>query len=174
MKPGRISFFYFFFIFFLFFQKNVYAVDKIEIVPILNLDQLPATFEEEEFSDKIDDDFEKNYKSNENLDLSLEKDKEIYVNLKALDKITAKTSSIKIAIGEKKYFGKLEIKPLKCGITDTEAATDTVAYIQVKDLSSKDNNQVFIFNGWTFASSPTLRSIDHPIYDLWLTSCENI
>ena len=52
--------------------------------------------------------------------------------------------------------------------------SDTVAYIQVKDLSAKDNNQVFLFNGWTFASSPTLQSIDHPIYDLWITSCENI
>ena len=51
---------------------------------------------------------------------------------------------------------------------------DTVAYLQVKDLSTKDNNQVFLFNGWTFASSPTLRSMDHPVYDLWITSCENI
>ena len=51
---------------------------------------------------------------------------------------------------------------------------DTVAYLQVKDLSIKDNNQVFLFNGWTFASSPTLQSIDHPVYDLWITNCENI
>ena len=51
---------------------------------------------------------------------------------------------------------------------------DTVAYLQVKDLSTTDNNQVFLFNGWTFASSPTLQSIDHPVYDLWITSCENI
>ena len=56
-------------------------------------------------------------------------------------------------------------------VSDT---VDTVAYIQVKDLSAKDNNQVFLFNGWTFASSPTLQSIDHPVYDLWITSCENI
>ena len=45
---------------------------------------------------------------------------------------------------------------------------------QIKDLSIKDNNQVYLFNGWTFTSSPTLRSIDHPVYDLWITSCENI
>ena len=51
---------------------------------------------------------------------------------------------------------------------------DTIAYIQVKDLSKKDNNRVFLFNGWTFALSPTLQSIDHPVYDLWITSCENI
>ena len=57
---------------------------------------------------------------------------------------------------------------------EVENIADTVAYLQVKDLSAKDNNQVFLFNGWTFASSPTLKSIDHPVYDLWITGCENI
>ena len=52
--------------------------------------------------------------------------------------------------------------------------SDIVAYLQVKDLDSKDNNQVFLFNGWTFVSSPTLEPIDHPIYDLWITGCDNI
>ena len=102
---------------------------------------------------------------------SLEDDR-VYVNLKALDKITAKTSSMTIAIGDKKFFGSLEIKPLKCQLSAD--SSDTVAYIQVKDLSAKDNDRVFLFNGWTFTSSPTLQPIDHPIYDLWVTSCENI
>ena len=53
-------------------------------------------------------------------------------------------------------------------------SSDTVAYVQVKDLSKKDNDRVFLFNGWTFASNPTFQSIDHPIYDLWITGCENI
>ena len=102
------------------------------------------------------------------------KNNKIYINIMALDKITAKTSSIRLAIGEKKYFGPLEIKALKCQLSDNSEALDTVAYLQVKDLSIKDNNQVYLFNGWTFASSPTLQSIDHPVYDLWITSCENI
>ena len=79
-----------------------------------------------------------------------------------------------MAVGEKKFFGSLEIKALKCQHSEGKDTSDIVAYIQVKDLSAKDNNRVFLFNGWTFASSPTLQSIDHPIYDLWITSCENI
>ena len=86
----------------------------------------------------------------------------------------ARTSTIRLAIGENKFFGALEIKALKCQLSEQGEFIDMVAYLQVKDLSSKDNNQVFLFNGWTFASSPTLQSIDHPIYDLWITSCENI
>ena len=99
---------------------------------------------------------------------------ESVVKFRALDKITAKTLAIKLGIGEKKYFGSLEIKGLKCQLSENAEFSDAVAYLQVKDLDAKDNNQVFLFNGWTFASSPTLESIDHPIYDLWITGCENI
>ena len=152
------------------------ALDKIESVPLINLEELSPTFEEDK--DELEKIEEQNTNLN-NIQNIPEEDKDkisdkIYINIKALDKITAKTSAIRLAIGEKKFFGPLEIKALKCQLAENNDSTDTVAYLQVKDLSSKDNNQVFLFNGWTFASSPTLQSIDHPIYDLWITSCENI
>ena len=152
------------------------ALDKIESVPLINLEELSPTFEEDK--DELEKIEEQNTNLN-NIQNIPEEDKDkisdkIYINIKALDKITAKTSAIRLAIGEKKFFGPLEIKALKCQLSENSDATDTVAYLQVKDLSTKDNNQVFLFNGWTFASSPTLQSIDHPIYDLWITSCENI
>ena len=154
----------------------VFAEDKIETVPLINLEELSPTFEEDK--DELEKIEEKNIvlnKSDDNLDSTKPvKNNKIYINLKALDKITAKTSSIRVAVGAKKFFGPLEIKALKCQLSEDKDTSDTVAYIQVKDLSSKDNNRVFLFNGWTFASSPTLQSIDHPIYDLWITSCENI
>ncbi len=152
------------------------ALDKIESVPLINLEELSPTFEEDK--DELEKIEEQNTNLNNIQNISEEnKDKKndkIYINLTALDKITAKVSAIRLAIGEKKFFGPLEIKALKCQLSENNDSTDTVAYLQVKDLSSKDNNQVFLFNGWTFASSPTLQSIDHPIYDLWITSCENI
>ena len=154
----------------------VLAEDKIESVPLINLEELSPTFEEDKSElEKIED---KNITLNKSGEIPSEpkslKDDKVYINLTALDKITAKTSSIKLAIGDKKIFGSLEIQALKCQLSESSDTSDAVAYIQVKDLSAKDNNQVFLFNGWTFASSPTLQSIDHPIYDLWITSCENI
>ena len=154
----------------------VLSVDKIESVPLINLEDLSPTFEEDK--DELEKIEEKNTNSNKPEDISTEfetqKDEKIYINIKALDKITAKTSAIRLSIGEKKFFGPLEIKALKCQLSENNDFIDTVAYLQVKDLSAKDNNQVFLFNGWTFASNPTLQSIDHPVYDLWITSCENI
>ena len=159
--------------------KNIgsaFAVDKIETVPLINLEELSPTFEEDK--DILEDKDEQNsiLKNNQNFDEEklTKKTDEIYINIKALDKITAKTLAIKLGIGEKKYFGSLEIKGLKCQLSENNEFSDAVAYLQVKDLDAKDNNQVFLFNGWTFASSPTLESIDHPIYDLWITGCENI
>ena len=177
MKLGNFKKFIFISLFALFaITLSVFAEDKIEFVPLINLEELSPTFEE----DKIE--LEKLEKKNVNLNNiekilkkpNTKKNEKISINLKALDKITAKTSAIKLTIGEKKYFGSLEIKALKCQLSENNDSTDTVAYLQVKDLSTKDNNQVFLFNGWTFASSPTLQSIDHPIYDLWIVSCENI
>ena len=154
----------------------VFAEDEIETVPLINLEELSPTFEEDKSElEKMEDTTSTLKKSNNiSTDSKLLKNDKVYINLTALDKITAKTSFLKMAIGDKKFFGPLEIKALKCQLSEDKDTSDTVAYIQVKDLSSKDNNRVFLFNGWTFASSPTLQSIDHPIYDLWITSCENI
>ena len=140
------------------------------------MEELSPTFEEEKDVLEEKEELNISLEKNENLNETSLKKKvdKIYINIKALDKITAKTLAIKLGIGEKQYFGSLEIKGLKCQLSENNEFSDAVAYLQVKDLNAKDNNQVFLFNGWTFASSPTLQSIDHPVYDLWITSCENI
>ena len=176
MKLGNLKIFIIVFAMLNINTLPTFSVDKIESVPIINLEDLSPTFEEDKDElEKID---EKNTNLNKIEDISEEsktqKNEKIYINIKALDKITAKTSTIRLGIGEKKFFGPLEIKALKCQLSENNDFIDTVAYLQVKDLSAKDNNQVFLFNGWTFASSPTLQSIDHPVYDLWITGCENI
>ena len=176
MKLGKFDFLFLCVLLILTNTFYVLAEDKIESVPLINLEELSPTFEEDKTElEKIED---KTITLSESENISSEsksvKNDKVYVNLTALDKITAKTSSIRLAIGDKKFFGPLEIKALKCQLFEGESSSDTVAYLQVKDFSAKDNDSVFLFNGWTFASSPTLQSIDHPIYDLWITGCENI
>ena len=176
MKLGKINKKFLFTI--LFFIKFSYlsAEEKIQSVPLVNLEELSPTFEEDK--DQLDQMDEKN--TNIVSDPNIENEEKsnnngkVVINLTALNKITAKTSFIKIAVGDKKFFGPLEIKGLKCQLIEERNLSDTIAYIQVKDLSKKDNNRVFLFNGWTFASNPTFQSIDHPIYDLWITGGENI
>ena len=176
MRFGKLKIYIFVFIFFLGNTITLFAVDKIESIPLINLEELSPTFEEDKDVLEKKDEQNSSIENDENFNkekTTINTD-EIYINITALDKITAKTLAIKLGIGEKKYFGSLEIKGLKCQLSENNEFSDTVAYLQVKDLDSKNNNQVFLFNGWTFVSSPTLEPIDHPIYDLWITSCENI
>ena len=176
MRFGKLKIYIFVFIFFLENTITLFAADRIESTPLINLEELSPTFEEDKDVLEKKDEQNSSIENDENFNkekITINTDK-IYINITALDKITAKTLSIKLGIGEKKYFGSLEIIGLKCQLSENNEFNDAVAYLQVKDLAAKDNNQVFLFNGWTFASSPTLQSIDHPIYDLWITGCENI
>ena len=174
MKFGKIKKIILLFIYLIPFAA--FAENKIESVPLINLEELSPTFEEDKTElEKIDNKDNQTSKSlNNSADTNFVKNDKVYINLTTLDKVTAKTSTIRLAVGDKKFFGPLEITALKCQFSEGSDVYDTVAYIQVKDLSAKDNNSVFLLNGWTFASSPTLKSIDHPVYDLWITSCDNI
>ena len=94
-----------------------------------------------------------------------------FIEIKILDKVSSKTNLLKLVIGEEKKFQNLLIKTLKCKNSEFDDNPEITAYIQVQDLANKDNNEVFIFNGWTFSSSPAVNPFDHPVYDIWLTKC---
>ena len=94
-----------------------------------------------------------------------------FIEIKILDKVSSKTNLLKLKIGEEKKFQNLLIKSLKCKNSEFDDNPEITAYIQVQDLMNKDNNEVFIFNGWTFSSSPAINPFDHPVYDIWLTKC---
>ena len=96
------------------------------------------------------------------------------VDVQILDKLSSKNKLIKINIGEEFIFKNLVLKVLKCKNSKFDDNPEITSYLQVKDTNNQNNNDVFVFNGWTFSSSVTLRTFDHPVYDLWLTGCENI
>ena len=61
---------------------------------------------------------------------------------------------------------------MKCTNSELDDNPEIKAYIQVKDLTKKDNkDNVFVFNGWMFSSSPSIVPFDHPVYDIWLVGC---
>ena len=145
------------------------ADDRISSTPLLNLNEIKPSFEEQ-------DDKSENIISNKVLkDRNLKKSEKLtpYVMLIGLDKITAKSKKFMVNINEIKKYGPLEIKILKCAKVKVNNKIDDVAYMQVKDLTKNQNEKVFIFNGWTFSSDPSLSPFDHAIYDLQLINCFN-
>ena len=94
-----------------------------------------------------------------------------FTDLKVLDKISSKNFLIKLKNGEEKKHKDLLIKSIKCRNSEFDDDPEITAYIQVKDLKNTKNDDVFVFNGWMFSSSPSIAPFDHPVYDIWLVNC---
>ena len=93
------------------------------------------------------------------------------VDIKILDKLSSKNKLLSLNIGEDYIFKNLILKVLKCKNSEFDDNPEITSYLQVRDLNNKENNEVFVFNGWTFSSSPSIQVFDHPIYDLWIQRC---
>ena len=96
---------------------------------------------------------------------------ENYAVLTILDKVNSQSEIIEIEVGKEYKFKNLSINILKCNNSKFDDDPEVIAYMQVRDTVNKDENKVFIFNDWTFASSPSIRPFDHPVYDIWLKKC---
>jgi hypothetical protein len=94
-----------------------------------------------------------------------------FLEIKILDKVSSKTSTVELKIGKEIEFKNLLIKSLKCENSKFDDNPEITAYIQVIDKTNTNNDEVFVFNGWFFSSSPSLNPFDHPVYDIWLMSC---
>tara|TARA_B100001063_G_scaffold175125_1_gene164096 strand:+ start:560 stop:967 length:408 start_codon:yes stop_codon:yes gene_type:complete len=94
-----------------------------------------------------------------------------FTAIKILDKISSKNTLVKLKNGDEVKHKDLTIKSIKCKNSEFDDNPEITAYVQVKDLTSKNKDDVFVFNGWMFSSSPSIAPFDHPVYDIWLVGC---
>ena len=94
-----------------------------------------------------------------------------FTDIQVLDKISSKNILLKLKNGEEKKHKDLLIKSMKCKNSEFDDNPEITAYLQVKDITKKSNDDVFVFNGWMFSSSPSIAPFDHPVYDIWLVDC---
>ena len=89
----------------------------------------------------------------------------------ALDKVTGRVSPLEIKMGQTMTFGALRVTPRGCYSNPPTQVPQTIAFIEVDELLL-DGSARRIFTGWTFAESPGLHAVEHPTFDVWLTSCK--
>lgn len=89
----------------------------------------------------------------------------------ALDKVTAQISPLEIPIDETAKFGGLTITPRVCNTRPPTEQPLTSAFVEVQE-TQLDATTKKIFSGWMFAESPGLHGVEHPVFDVWLTSCK--
>ena len=89
--------------------------------------------------------------------------------LRQLDKMTGKTTTFDIAVGETRRVQRLQIRLDACRAQSSTATHGTMVFVKVWDTKYPDSEAAF--SGWMFAESPALSALDHPRYDLWVISC---
>ncbi len=147
---------------FILFSSFVSIAENIEIAPLISLDQLEPTYDQEEKED---------LNINENkippLDSQDEIDREMLVTLKILNKITANVEQIEINLKENYKYDYLEIYAIDCYLSDKYEKTEKAVYLNI--YNSEINEK--IFNGWMLKTLPSISTLEHPIYDIWIEDC---
>ncbi|MHA1539192.1 MAG: DUF2155 domain-containing protein [Alphaproteobacteria bacterium] len=90
-----------------------------------------------------------------------------YVKLRALDKVTARITDLKVPLGGNVSFGTMDITARTCKKRPPEEPPESAAFLEIKDRKTVDT----VFSGWMFASSPALSALEHPVYDVWVLDC---
>ena len=91
--------------------------------------------------------------------------------LQSLDKITARTSTFTMAVGETRKFGGVSVTLRACRENPPVEVPEAAAFLEVSETKPGEQDEL-VFSGWMFASSPALSALEHPVYDVWLISCE--
>ncbi|HYE00023.1 MAG TPA: DUF2155 domain-containing protein [Alphaproteobacteria bacterium] len=94
--------------------------------------------------------------------------------LQSLDKVTARTSILKVPVGETQGFGTIAVTVRACRVTPPEEPPESAAFVEVTDTRTDAATVPAgpLFSGWMFASSPALSALEHPVYDVWVLGCE--
>jgi hypothetical protein len=87
--------------------------------------------------------------------------------LRALDKMTGRTTTFELGVGEIRDYERLAITLRACRHPAPGDPPDAYAYLDIRDRRPGTPS----FSGWMFASSPALSALDHPRYDVWVLSC---
>ena len=91
--------------------------------------------------------------------------------LQALDKITARISTVEVPVGAARFYGTLEIPINRCAFHPPEVPPENAAFITVRDRGYDGLAPKQVFSGWIFSSSPAVSALEHPVYDLTLLAC---
>jgi hypothetical protein len=94
------------------------------------------------------------------------------LQLRGLEKITGRPTNITAPIGKPVQFATLTITARFCYSTPPSETPETTAFVQIED-HRPDQPARRVFSGWMYGSSPGLNGVEHPLYDVWVISCNN-
>lgn len=97
--------------------------------------------------------------------------------LRGLDKVTGHARDFNATIGTPVRFGTLEVVARACNKRPAEETPEVAIYVQIFDTpaprAGAEAERREVFQGWLFASSPSLNALEHPVYDVWAVDCRS-
>lgn len=108
--------------------------------------------------------------------------------LRALDKITGRSTDIVVKVGEPVIYGSLRVELKTCYQAPPEEVPESAAFLRIastqpvavetmevavdaKPATPSEGESPILFSGWMYASSPGLNALEHPVYDVWVIRC---
>jgi hypothetical protein len=150
----------FIFIITLIFSSNA---EEVKIAPLINLDEIEPSYDEE----IIIVDEEKLFSEIKEKDSDSNDDNAKIAEISILNKITANVDRIKLPLKENYLYKELVIYPIGCHLSGPYEKSEVGIYLNINHKDSKEK----IFNGWMLKSLPSISSMEHPIYDIWVEDC---
>ena len=150
----------FIFIILLIFSSNA---EEIKIAPLINLDEIEPSYDEELILNNVESQYSESNQKNSDLNDDNVKIAEISI----LNKITTNVDTLKLALKENFLYQELKIYPIDCYLSGPYEKSEVGIYLNIHHKNSKEK----IFNGWMLKSLPSISSMEHPIYDIWVEDC---
>ena len=145
----------------IFFSTNYSNSNEIEVAPLINLDEIAPSYDE---SDENLDNLE--------IEIEIDNSEEVkthgknMASLGILNKVTAQVSNVEIASGEEIELYGLKITNKSCHISLPEEKPLIGVYLIIDDLKGDKG-----FSGWMIKDLPSISSMEHPLYDIWVNDC---
>ena len=105
--------------------------------------------------------------------VSAEKIKNNVAVFAALDKVSARISHLEVPLNTTVEFGALLITARTCFTRPPTEPPHTTAFVEIEEVKLNDSKET-LFSGWMFAESPGIHGLEHPVFDVWLTSCKTL
>ena len=137
--------------------------EEIKVAPLINLDEIEPSYDEEFLSSNEESQFFESAQ-NEN-DGNNSNDPVVEISI--LNKITADVDRVKISLKENYFYKELKIYAIDCYTSGPYEKSEIGIYLNIHHRDSKEK----IFNGWMLKTLPSISSMEHPIYDIWVEDC---
>ena len=163
MKSGNLATkFNFLFLLVFFLLTLSVNSEEVQISPLLNLDEISPSYE-----GVFDEDLNIIIDESQTTQESLEVDDVDFVIISILNKITANVLKVKLHLKENYFHDELRIYPIYCKINDPDERPEVSVYLNIYDKKNNDK----LFAGWMLKTLPSVSSLEHPLYDIWVNDC---